>query len=515
MFASTMHQDRDALSDVHSFSNNSALQFRESGKKLLQLRESKNRAQSCQAKMDVMFVLDTTGSLGQGGWDNVVQFTKDAVNALEMGPNFARVGVAMFDKNAYVPCVLEDDKTALLNCIDNRVFWQRPGGTCMHAGMRAAYDQLMEPQVTQTYLTTPRCGPNKGSSPHCEPQATPSTARSLSGRVIILLSDGRPSACAQDFALAGYTGASGARVHHHDVERAQHIRDQFKDQKGQVFTVAATTDSTVEANIKAIATESATNDYFFQVDDTTELIAKVQNIVTKVCESVVPPPTVPPPTMRGDPHCQNLQGKSFDIYSPGQVTLIRYPMKAFDAAASLLVRADIQKLGKSCHSIYITNVNFTGSWLQRDVNLRVKPWDVNSQGKPSSGHKSRALERESHHDHLIEILEDGRWSLINDTHTQDKSFPKMKIDRARKVPQVTVNIQGVEIVVWAQEKKRQSLNFLNLQLQHFKELPHQVGGVLGVEDYVPPEGAECSPEDISLIKSTEEEIFLSTAIATY
>jgi len=218
-------------------------------------------------------------------------------------------------------------------------------------------------------------------------------------------------------------------------------------------------------------------------------------------------------TSTGDPHCTNLEGKSFDIYSTGQFTFIRYPMRAREWAASLLMRVDIKRLGPSCSQIYITNVNLTGFWLEKDVNFRAK---IKSPTEPKSG--GDALHRRGK-DSGIEVLKDGQWTLVNFTQTpQFENFPAMSIDRTRRLPQLMLHIQGVEVGVWARERHKSgvTMNFLNIELKHFKDLPHKVGGILGLDEYVPEPGTECKTPDVALSKqpAPEKPMFLSTVLAT-
>ncbi len=51
--------------------------------------------------LDVVFVLDRSGSI-YGDWDEVVKFTYDTVNLLNIGPQDTRVGVISFSNNIIV-----------------------------------------------------------------------------------------------------------------------------------------------------------------------------------------------------------------------------------------------------------------------------------------------------------------------------------------------------------------------------------------------------------------------------
>jgi len=241
---------------------------------------------------------------------------------------------------------------------------------------------------------------------------------------------------------------------------------------------------------------------------------RFEPLVWVPCLNADPTTTTSSPNMVGDPHCTNLAGKSFDIFSTGQFTAIRYPIRAREDTASLLVHVTVDKLGAGCTKMYITKVNITGSWLPDRVDLRVA-----QVSKPGPEHAHLQDSKRPLNAVGIEILRNGHWEAMNeDNHisVENNELSVVKTHQPRKFPQVAVNVQGVEITVWARTRKH-SIRFLNLNLKHFKDLPHEVGGILGIDDYVPQGTSECDTREhsVDLFNSkSDQEMFLSTAVIT-
>ena len=77
----------------------------------------------CNIQADIVFLLDSSGSLKQDGWNKVLSFTRDMIHSLPIGP--VRVGVISFSFTADVEFKLDTftDKTAMGNKV-NGLTWK-------------------------------------------------------------------------------------------------------------------------------------------------------------------------------------------------------------------------------------------------------------------------------------------------------------------------------------------------------------------------------------------------------
>ena len=69
---------------------------------------------------DVIFLLDSSGSVGLDNWKKVLQFTKDLIGSFKLGDDSMRVGVASYGSGANVNFNLIDytNHNAVNNAID-------------------------------------------------------------------------------------------------------------------------------------------------------------------------------------------------------------------------------------------------------------------------------------------------------------------------------------------------------------------------------------------------------------
>ena len=56
----------------------------------------------CAAKADILFILDSSGSIGQANYDKMMTFVKDVVSKFDVGPNKIRVGAEIFSDRTYI-----------------------------------------------------------------------------------------------------------------------------------------------------------------------------------------------------------------------------------------------------------------------------------------------------------------------------------------------------------------------------------------------------------------------------
>ena len=73
-----------------------------------------------ESKSDIVFVLDSSGSVGEDNFKVMKDFVKSVVQNLNIGPDNTKVGVITFSRYPVIRLHLDDytDKTALLQAID-------------------------------------------------------------------------------------------------------------------------------------------------------------------------------------------------------------------------------------------------------------------------------------------------------------------------------------------------------------------------------------------------------------
>ena len=78
----------------------------------------------CQ-RADMIFVLDSSGSIGAENWIKVLEFVKAVVRDFTIGENNVRVGAVTFGTRATINFHLNEhfDETSLLNAID-QIAWK-------------------------------------------------------------------------------------------------------------------------------------------------------------------------------------------------------------------------------------------------------------------------------------------------------------------------------------------------------------------------------------------------------
>ena len=92
--------------------------------------------------------------------------------------------------------------------------------------------------------------------------------------------------------------------------------------------------------------------------------------------------TTPAPTDvvsgTGDPHLSNLRGEKFDVYQPGNMTLLHLPRLAEPARTLLLVEADARRMGDAC-SVYFQVLAISGKWTNESKPIQFL---ANAHGTP-------------------------------------------------------------------------------------------------------------------------------------
>jgi len=131
----------------------------------------------------------------------------------------------------------------------------------------------------------------------------------------------------------------------------------------------------------------------------------------------------------GDPHLSNIRGEHFDIYQPGNMTLIHVPRHSEPARTLLLVEADAQRMGDAC-LVYFQGVTISGLWT--------------NQSKP------------------IQFLASPRDTPEGRTWKEWRQFGSIDLKVVRRT-------KGVD--------------YLNIYLRNVGRTSYEVGGLLGLDDH--------------------------------
>ena len=96
---------------------------------------------ACSVNSDIIFVLDSSGSVGSSNFGTVRQFVLDFVQGLTIGPNDNQVGVILFSGTANIVFNLNtySSKGAVLSAISNIVYIG--GGTSTHSALQLLITQ--------------------------------------------------------------------------------------------------------------------------------------------------------------------------------------------------------------------------------------------------------------------------------------------------------------------------------------------------------------------------------------
>jgi len=131
----------------------------------------------------------------------------------------------------------------------------------------------------------------------------------------------------------------------------------------------------------------------------------------------------------GDPHMQNILGQRFDLAQPGEHTLLEIPRGASASDALLRVTADAKHEGGACSDMYFKALNITGLW----VSAQQKDGYMYTAGAPQPV---------------------AGW----------RTFGKVEVK-----------------VAWG--RTLGGVEYLNFMVRHLTHAGHDIGGLLGMDDY--------------------------------
>lgn len=94
----------------------------------------------CKRVMDLVFVLDSSGSIDDDAWSTVKGFLKKMASALEIGADATMVGIVSYGSKAVKVTDITGDKSKLTTAIEGATYCA--GTTCTGCGIEMAMDML-------------------------------------------------------------------------------------------------------------------------------------------------------------------------------------------------------------------------------------------------------------------------------------------------------------------------------------------------------------------------------------
>lgn len=154
----------------------------------------------------------------------------------------------------------------------------------------------------------------------------------------------------------------------------------------------------------------------------------------------------------GDPHMQNMLGQRFDLMQAGNHVLLQIPRSAIASASLLRVQASAEHDGDACADMYFKTLNISGDWADE---------------RQIGGYAYTA-----------EIAE---------KHLGWQTFGKIDLK-----------------VAWGRTPT--GTKYLNFYVRHLKQVEHEVGGILGMDDYhlAAKPTAACTRAHVSLLESSKK-----------
>ena len=108
----------------------------------------------CKRVIDIIFVLDESGSIAEQEWVQTIDFCKNIIDGYEIGYDAAQVGIVGFGAFGIKYLDLSSSKTAIIQKFDELLDKQHRGGTCTGCGLMIAktmFDGAKDTQRTKDY----------------------------------------------------------------------------------------------------------------------------------------------------------------------------------------------------------------------------------------------------------------------------------------------------------------------------------------------------------------------------
>ena len=141
----------------------------------------------CNAGLDIVFVLDASGSIGQSNFVIMRDFVKSIISNFEIGADKTRVGVIRYASSASIVISLGSVNNALLlnTSIDNIAFTS--GGTATHLALNLLEDAFSNARVNEG---VPRIAIVFTDGVSNSPSSTVQAARAIHAANIVVYSFG-------------------------------------------------------------------------------------------------------------------------------------------------------------------------------------------------------------------------------------------------------------------------------------------------------------------------------------
>ncbi|GFO24025.1 LOW QUALITY PROTEIN: collagen alpha-5(vi) chain [Plakobranchus ocellatus] len=216
--------------------------------------------QVCGTKADIVFVLDSSGSVGPNNFKLLLNFVNAIVKDLDIGQNKIRVGVEKFSSRPYNEFNLNrfDNKTAMMNAISNISF--QKGGTNTASAIKYMDNTMFKVKTNNTasvvkYMDNTMFKAGNGDRP-----GVPNIA--------IIITDGKSN-------RAGETKTAAKDARDHGIN---------------IFSVGVG-NGISQAELKEMATDPD-NTHVLTVTDFSKLNAIKAAFQAQTCQAI--PPTLPP-----------------------------------------------------------------------------------------------------------------------------------------------------------------------------------------------------------------------------
>ena len=165
--------------------------------------------------------------------------------------------------------------------------------------------------------------------------------------------------------------------------------------------------------------------------------------------AVLLPPGMTPVFAAGDPHVANVLGERFDILERKTHVLVQIPRGAAANETFLRIEAKVTG-GEDCEVAFFSAFNITGLWARTSVGRAMGffyaalPWGKAKQRSPRAAYQQ---------------------------------FGPVRV----RVTYATM---------------ASGLPYLNLHITHLKDVPHEIGGLLGIDDHTlaATKPSDCTPD---------------------
>lgn len=103
----------------------------------------------CKRVVDIIFVLDESGSIAEQEWEKIIKFCKNIVNSYEIGYDAAQVAIVGFGSFGVKYLDLSYSKTEIIYKFDEILNKQMRGGTCTGCGLSIAQSIFKNAENTE------------------------------------------------------------------------------------------------------------------------------------------------------------------------------------------------------------------------------------------------------------------------------------------------------------------------------------------------------------------------------